>query len=367
MNEARIKSINKTNTSSENSSMNRSEYKIKKIKENLKFREEKEKEKQEKQEKQMKDENDLIKKQYKIIKDFLTPILKEENARQLVSIYTQKMLEDQKPKLKKNNNNNVSLKNKGILDYSFVSGKSSNNKIKIPLFQIMYPNQYKQHLEQKMKQKNTNRVNRPCRHTSSENININMPQKIKKIKKIHKSKNVNINNNINNNNKDNNNNNTNANKINRVNSLPLYLRLDEVDKKHKDKMEKLKKKYEYKYTNKNKSNNKSNNSSFSSASLNESHKSRNNNNNNKTNFEKWYNYEKTWLKIKDMKLNMIRDEIEENKICMYQNIKDEETFKPKINKNSEMIMNKKNEGDFYLRLQNYENKKNRKAKCYKKH
>ena len=48
--------------------------------------------------------------------------------------------------------------------------------------------------------------------------------------------------------------------------------------------------------------------------------------------EKWYNYEKTWMKLKDIKLNMIKTELEENEI--YNNFynKQQETFKPKINK-----------------------------------
>ena len=70
--------------------------------------------------------------------------------------------------------------------------------------------------------------------------------------------------------------------------------------------------------------------------------------------------------MKDIKLKMIKDEIEENKIYMNQNIKDEETFKPKINKKSEFLVNKKYDGDFHLRLKSYLNDKDKKAKMLQK-
>ena len=38
----------------------------------------------------------------------------------------------------------------------------------------------------------------------------------------------------------------------------------------------------------------------------------------------------------------------------------QETFKPKINKNSEFLASKYYEGDFYIRLKNYQKNKERK-------
>ena len=84
------------------------------------------------------------------------------------------------------------------------------------------------------------------------------------------------------------------------------------------------------------------------------------------NFERWYNYEKTWQKIKDMKLNIIRSELEENETFMKQNGKNEETFKPKINENSQLLVNQKYDGDFYSRLKNFVENKNKKVRKLEK-
>jgi hypothetical protein len=174
-----------------------------------------------------------------------------------------------------------------------------------------------------------------------------------------------INHTVNKNNHDiiNNNNNNNINKIKHSKSIssntntisrpktpPLYLRLDEVEKKHKEEIEKLKKKFD--------------NNHILSKSFNEKTKSRN-----KSmasyDFERWYNYEKTWQKMKDMKLNIIRSELEENETFMKQNRKNEETFKPKINENSQLLVNQKYDGDFYSRLKNFVENKNKKVKKLK--
>ena len=79
-------------------------------------------------------------------------------------------------------------------------------------------------------------------------------------------------------------------------------------------------------------------------------------------FERWYNYEKTWQKMRDMKLNIIRSELEENETFMKQNTKNEETFKPQINENSELLVSQKYDGDFYTRLKNFLENKNKKAR-----
>ena len=95
-------------------------------------------------------DNELVKQQYKIIKDFLIPILKEQNAKELVACYN-RMTKDKKNIISKKTN--VSLKNKPILEYSFVND-NKNKKLKIPLFQILFPNQYKEHLDKKNKERN---------------------------------------------------------------------------------------------------------------------------------------------------------------------------------------------------------------------
>ena len=392
--------LNKSNNSSFNLSMNKSSFRnssnrstknknniVQSNKKSKKVTQSKDKSKSKSKSKDGKDikiDNELIKKQYKIIKDFLQPIIKEENARQLVTCYTKKMNGEKNPITKRKKH--CSLNNRSILDYSFVTN-NSKSKIKYPLFQIMFPNQYKKHLENNNKQK-TKMVKRPCRHMSAPNIDLsknfiktnNKDNNRKKsiigrnlkrssiIKGNDTNKNKNSKDSINhttdkNNKVINNNNNeinknkysrsisSNTNTISRPKTPPLYLRLDEVEKKHKEEIEKLKKKFD---------NNHNLNKSF-----NESSKSRNKVMSN-YDFERWYNYEKTWQKMKDMKLNIIRSELEENENFMKQNGKNEETFKPKINENSEFLVNQKYEGDFYSRLKNFLENKNKKARKLEK-
>ena len=387
--------LNKSNNSSINISMNKSYLRNssnrsnniiksnKQSKKNLHIKDKSKSKSKSKDSKDIKIDNELIKKQYKIIKDFLQPIIKEENARQLVSYYTKKMSSEKSPieKTKKYS----SLNNRPILDYSFVTN-NSKNKIKYPLFQIMFPNQYKKHLEKNNNKKKGNIVKRPCRRTSAPHIDLpknmiknNNKEKNRKksiIGRNYKRNSVIKNNSSNNNNKyidiinnktikhvvNKNNNDINKNKysrsissnsntISRPKTPPLYLRLDEVEKKHKEEIEKLKKKFDINY-NLNKS-------------FNESSKSRNKSMTNHD-FERWYNYEKTWQKMKDMKLNIIRSELEENETFMKQNGKKEETFKPKINENSELLVNQKYDGDFYSRLKNFVENKNKKVRKLEK-
>ena len=359
--ESKIKSSNKINTNSNDTSINQSYSKIKSKSKN------KEKSKKEEDSKsQIKKDDDLIKKQYKIIKDFLTPILKEENARQLVSCYSKQIVKEKNPVLKTNKNS--SLKKRAILDYSFVTG-NSNNKIKIPLFQILYPSQYKKHEEKKLKENETKLIKRGCRHFSAPNIKFSKSNRNKKLSNpnnifLENKQNKNISKNYKNIvNKIKNKNNIEESKstsssINKKKAItpPLYLRIKDIQQQHNDEIDRLKKKYEYKNND---------NSSKLSESENEYNKSRNKSFS-PNNFEKWYNYEKTWQKIKNIKLNLIKNEIEENKLFMNKEIKDEETFKPKINKKSIALVNKKYDGDFYLRLKNYQQKINNKRKMLKK-
>lgn len=364
-NVSKIKPKSRSNTNSNESSLSKSYKKLKSKRKNKSKDNSGSKESTEK-EKQIKIDNELIKKQYKIIKEFLTPILKEENARQLVSCYTKK-IEKEKKKISKKNNNS-SLNNRTILDYSFVNENKKNkrNKKSIPLFQILYPNQYKSYLDKKNKEK-INKLNKMARHFSAPSSMINKKQ-VKEInKKIsasknnfnsNKIKNKNITKDINKN-KGNKNLNVNDksltssnNNNNRAKTPPLYLRINDVQKKHEEELEKLKKKYEYNF-NSNKSN--------STPSETDSYNSKN-----IYDFKKWYNYEQNWVKMKNIKISMIKDEIEENKMCVNKNEKNEETFKPQINEKSKMMANEKYDGDFYLRLKNYQEKKVRKRNILQK-
>ena len=360
--EPKIKPINKSNSNSINSSLNKSNKSSKNTKSKKKSKDSSKSKEDSKKEKQITIDNDLIKKQYKIIKDFLTPILKEENARQLVSCYKKKIAKSKNPLSRRNRHS--SLNSRAILDYSFVN-ENSKSKIKIPLFQILFPNQYKKHLEKIHNEKNNNNpINRPCRNLSIPNNDIS--NNIKQSKKLDKSKNINSNskqnikkNNINTKsvNIDKNNNPINNTKMFRSKTPPLYLRINDIQKKHNEEIEKLKRKYKKDYKN--------NSSSNFTASENESNKSRNKTHST-IDFEKWYNFEKTWQEMKNLKLNIIKNEIEENKMYMNKKNKKEETFKPKINKNSEILVNKKYDGDFYLRLKNYQQDREIKRKMLHK-
>ena len=379
---------NRSNSSSNNSSINKSKISKKKEKEK-KVNEPKIKE-------EKKIDEELIKQQYKIIKDFLIPILKEQNAKELVSCYNKMAKVEKKFKTK---SKVISLRNKPILEYSFVTGKSKN-KLKIPLFQVMTPTQFKNHVEKQNKERTTT-INRPCKNSSTTNINNlnssearkrNSNNKITSMEFSGPFNSINGKNDIRSslmaynsstrNNKENTskiNNNTNG--INNQNKSikkknekrsktpPLYLRINEVRKKHDEEMEKLRKKYEYNYKkiNNNKTNSitKEDDNSFSEESGVSSSIISRNQSQTRNDFEKWYDYEKTWQKMKDMKLNIIKSELEENKICQNIYNKQQETFKPKINKNSENLLLKKYDGDFYIRLKDYQKNKERKANMLK--
>ena len=319
-------------------------------------------------------DNELVKQQYKIIKDFLIPILKEQNAKELVSCYN-KMTKDKNKLISKNTN--VSLKNKPILEYSFISD-NSKNKLKIPLFQILYPNQYKNHMEKKNKERNII-INRPCRNLSFKNINnISDSKRIKSINNKTPTNEIrerNKNNmNINKNSKGLKTNynikssvlkntptkNKNNIKNTRSKTPPLYLRIKEVTQKHNEEIEKLKKKFEYNYNKKlSKEEKEDTSSDFSEESS--KIKSRNK----IKGFKKWYIYEKTWMKLKEIKLNIIKTELEENKVYMNLYNKDQETFKPKINKKSEILATNKFDDNIYIRLKNYQINKEKKEKIMK--
>ena len=338
--------LNKSNSSSFNLSMNKSSFRNssnrsnpnknniiknnKKSKNNIQNKDKSKSKSKSRDSKSTKNDNDLIKKQYKIIKDFLQPIIKEENARQLVSCYTKKNIVKRpcrhmsapnidlpKNMIKTNNKeNNIkkSIKGRNYKRSNVIKGNSSNkNKNSMDII-------------------NNKTINHTVNKNNNDIINNNNNNNINKIKY---SKSIS----------------SNTNTISRPKTPPLYLRLDEVEKKHKEEIEKLKKKFD---------NNHKLNKSF-----NESSKSRNKSMAN-YNFERWYNYEKTWQKIKDMKLNIIRSELEENETFMKQNGKNEETFKPKINENSQLLVNQKYDGDFYSRLKNFVENKNKKVRKLEK-
>ena len=278
---------------------------------------------------------ELLKVQFKKIKEFLTPILKEENAKQLISLYNKK--ENKKKKQLsvssiKNKPNNISA----ILDYSFVhEEKNPQNKIKIPLFQILYPKQYKEYQEKILKQKKEKNdlIKRPCRLKSTVNIfPINM--KLTNIKSsIMNRKSVS-------------NFSTIKNKMTKSEqTTPLYLRINEVNRIHEEEIKKLKEKYYGEKTNEISESISSTSSYYTKI-------------NRKKNFEKWYNCEKSWLKMREIKLNLIKKEIDDNKFQAIEEEKKEETFKPQINKNSIKIFEQVyKDDDFLTRLKDYQGKK----------
>ena len=407
--------IGKTNTKTINSNISNSNSNNSSLSKNKSFKKkEKEKTEQKNKNPEKKINKELIKEQYKKIKDFLIPIIKEQNAKELVACYD-KMKKDKKKFVTKNKI--VSLRNKPILEYSFVTGVS-RNKLKIPLFQILYPKQYKNHLDKKSRER-TPINNRLCRNISSSNINNYNISESKALKNstlkmlsketiqnnnissqlnpnlvntnniINNSTNTRSNNNNKNNNANNNNNNISVNindkntnqnnniekknsiknnsniNIKRTKTPPLYLRLNEVKQQHDEEIERLRKKYEINYKN-NKTENRKNENDNTTSDLNETSSDLITKEKNQKDFKKWYDYEKTWVKMKDMKLNIIKSELEENKICMNLHNKKQETFKPKINKNSDILIANKYNDNFYERLIDYQINKENKAKMLKK-
>ena len=279
------------------------------------LKKQKEEEERIKKEKE-KEQERLIRAKSKILKDFLTTILKEENAKQLILNYSHKSIKYKNKDIQKKKNSSIKKSN-SILDYKFLK-ENKGNKIKYPLFQIFSPKKYNEFFETKIKPK-MNLVQRPCRALSAPNLK---NDENNKNNIVIKGRNRNK-------------------KLSVYKSLPLYLRIDDVKKKHVEEMEKLEKKY------------------------NLSEKGKKHFDNGK--FEKWYNDEKKWVKLKKIKVKILQKEIEENKEYSDYFERKEETYQPKINKNTDILISYKyNCNNFLSRLEFYQNDKIHKFKFLEK-
>ena len=69
--------------------------------------------------------------------------------------------------------------------------------------------------------------------------------------------------------------------------------------------------------------------------------------------------------MKDIKVSIIKTELEEDKMHINLYNKQQETFKPKINKKSEMLVKNNFDNNFYIRLKNYQMNKEKKEKMLK--
>ena len=275
---------------------------------------------------------------YKLLKDFLTPILKEENKRQLLVCYKKKSLkiENFSKSIKKNE------KEKGILEYSFVTDRAPKNRKKNKNNKRSSFSTDRQSSKKKNKKKKL-KFNIPNKNRSDININ----KKTDNIKLIKPKK---INKNI-----------LNSYNLNSERNKP-YQKIEKINKFNKDDIKEDKKRnknYSMKKNNKDGNNkyiqesNRLSSEDISSIKNLESELT----SRNRIGFNKWYNYGKDWEEIKMMKYCKIKNELEEKKNAILLEEKKEATFRPKLNKKSIQIVNKNYPNNFFERLVKFEQKK----------
>ena len=285
------------------------------------------------------------------LKDFLIPQIREFQAKRLVNYYTthyeNKIINREKKLnfyrsnsiINEKINNNIS-----ILDYSFVTGKTKKN-IK-PKKNFGKTRKQVEKLEKKILRKVlsqqtlfSNKSKRTTIFSTDENIyERGKEQKLEyeqKMNKLREEKEKNELKNIRNKPKIS----ENSKKIMENKSqLPLYLRIVQIQedkinnlnqKKNKYQKEKLIKRNTYR-------------DKFEDKNL---------------RFIKWFEMSETWDKIKEVRLNFIRKEIEDIRAIDELNERKEETFHPKISKKSEEIYKEKYSENFQERIEQYKNNK----------
>ena len=286
------------------------------------------------------------------LKDFLIPQIRESQAKRLVDYYTTHFENKIKKREKKINffrsnsiiNEKPIDKYDSILDYSFVTGKIKKNvkpkkvfgkskkqveqlqkKIKKVLSQpSLFPRKSKKsivisteeniYVRGKDKKNEFNEKMDKLREYKEKNELVNLrkkPEISENSKKIMENK----------------------------EQLPIYLRVDKIQEDQINHLNNLKKKIQ-------KENNLKNQKS----------KKRNKTDSN-FRFNKWFEMNETWDKIRQAKLNFIKNEVED--IKNYEELleRKEETFHPKISKNSEQILKEKYSNNFQERIQQYHNNK----------
>ena len=271
---------------------------------------------------------------YKLLKDFLNPIIKEENKRQLLQYYKKNSLKikNYSKSIKKNE------KEKGILDYSFVTDRAFKNRRKKRKNNRSSFSTKSQTSKSKNKKKKL-KFNISYKNKSDMNIN-------KEIDNIKLTKPMKINKNI-----------LNSFNLNSQRNKP-YKKIEKINRLIKKDIN------EDKIRNKNssmKKNNKDGNNNYNQESNRLSSEDRSSVKNftsrNSIGFSKWYNYGKDWEEIRMMRYCKIRNELEEKKNAILLEEKNEATFRPKLNKKSIQIVNKNFPNDFFERLYKFEQKK----------
>ena len=281
-------------------------------------------------------DNDIKNSKYKILKDFFTPILREENIRQFLYSYNKKYLKS-KNYIKSLNKNK---KTKGILEYSFIIDKKGIKKRNQSMIVNSIVSAYNKVSKPKLKSNKsiTSYISINTNRLLKENLNIIFSKKI-----------------INNNRNSKNNINTKVEFLNLKNNLNSLKQTNEenVIKKESEKTKSIHSMntYEYKIQNKfNEIQKESTISSVNSIKKDSKHKKG-------IGFNEWYNYGKEWEKIKDIKYKIISEEMQEKKDEQLFEEKAEEIFKPKLNEKSIKIVNQNYPNDFFERQIFFEKKK----------
>ena len=275
----------------------------------------------------------------KILKDFLIPLIQEQNKRQFLYYYRGCI----NKYLQKNNNSNTLRKNnsnnKTILEYSFLTYREKLIENKIKQIRLKYLN----------KRINSNNNKKQNKNISSKNS--------KSHKKI-TSSNSSIKN-IKNNNPQNYRNANLSMKKNKSLTGNLNIKMVNINiNNHKRNKEENIYDNNEKYLTRNKKKNALN--SLENKPFLTKRES--------MGFEKWYNYGKEWEKIKEIKRNIMSLEMEEKKNEMLDEERLEQTFRPKINRKSVEIVKSNFPKDFYDRLIEFEKKKKiNNKKIYKKY
>ena len=280
---------------------------------------------------------------YQELKEFLNPIVKEEETKQLLNYYITKYCKNLNKPLSTGKND----KNKPILEYSFLTDRRQS--IKNEKYDLRTNNSNKNI---------TNNINNKNKSKNNSSKNINSKNKINSLSFIY---NVNI--------KKNNRRseiiNFNIHKI----AKNLYnegkIKEQDTNKNIIDlrKIQNIVKNIEVGNSEEKKNVsfvNKEENGTFHQLEKVKSMNKKNGNNKKKRNNEKfniWYSFGKDWEKIKEIRKDIIKMELEEKENECFLEEKEEETFRPKINKKSSKIVSQLYPNDFYDRLIHFEKKK----------
>ena len=233
------------------------------------------------------------------LKEILIPQIKETQAKQMIDIYERKYL---------NNKQNDINKTCSILDYSFVTGRE-NTKNDSNIKKKKSNQSFKSSNEDLIEKQNFYERQIEKEAEKEEKINLLKEKKEKEEQKHIQSKPIiNKNSHI---------------IINKSKTYqPIYKRINQIEYNQKQKIKQIQsminKDLQY--------NNHRNNSRPIS----------------KDEFDKWLQMNQTWDKLRQAKINYLKNDIDSLKQKEEELEREEETFHPKINKNSSLILLQKN-------------------------